>query len=69
MYNYIIIHTAYILRYNKFHSILVAELSQEPRGDNPHAERAKPHCTECGNPMKGYKNVADCPRNIRNQQQ
>ena len=26
-------------------------------------ERAKPHCKECGHPMKGHAKVNDCPQN------
>ena len=25
--------------------------------------RAAPHCRSCGHPMKGHKNVKDCPLN------
>jgi hypothetical protein len=25
--------------------------------------KAAPHCRSCGHPMKGHKNVVDCPKN------
>ncbi|CAB3984912.1 Hypothetical predicted protein [Paramuricea clavata] len=31
--------------------------------ENPTSQRAEPHCTLCGKPMKGHKNVLDCPKN------
>ena len=28
-------------------------------------QRAKPTCSVCKNPMKGHKNIANCPKNQR----
>ena len=42
--------------------IIVSQvLAQEKQAKK--AEKAAPHCRICKNPMKGHKNVKDCPKN------
>ena len=37
-------------------------VSQVEEATTRRSERAKPHCSLCHQPMKGHKNVIDCPR-------
>ena len=63
-------------RYDKTTSILLLLLSlnmvyfsfnnlvsQVEEATARRSERAKPHCSLCHQPMKGHRNVIDCPRN------
>lgn len=45
-------------------SFLVAEVPQDgPAIESTNTTRARPSCSLCKKPMKGHKNVADCPKN------
>lgn len=41
---------------------MVPETQTRKRKKQP-TERSKPTCSECKRPMKGHKNVIDCPKN------
>ena len=41
-------------------------LAAEETSADQRKERAKPCCSACKNPMKGHKNVSNCPKNKKN---
>ena len=40
---------------------LVTLATTQPQ--RPRAPKEKPHCSVCKQPMKGHKNVTNCPKN------
>lgn len=43
--------------------ISVVQDMQQRANTNSEKTRAQPRCSTCKNPMKGHKNIKDCPRN------
>lgn len=56
---------------NKFLLLIsVSEVLEQEQAANAESRlptaRARPLCSVCKHPMKGYKNVRDCPKNQQN---
>ena len=46
-----------------FYFFTVSQCQEQDRDTMIGKPKAVPHCRTCGHPMKGHKNVKNCPKN------